>query len=216
MVGVATGVIERDNIIDGSTINESDIAIGVFSNGLHTNGYSLARKLIFESLDLAISDLLPGYDISIADSLLAPHTNYSSLIKKILNTGIAIKSISHITGGGLVDNVPRVIPKDFSLSVNTDSWKKIPIFDFLQNNLDIEKKECLFTNTASRKIRHVIASDGIKSLIREKIFSQGSKPVYSGYSAWRGFIKSENPNVEISFSKKSICHFSSLTTVRKD
>ena len=141
LVGVATGVIERDNIIDGSTINESDIAIGVFSNGLHTNGYSLARKLIFESLDLAISDLLPGYDISIADSLLAPHTNYSSLIKKILNTGIAIKSISHITGGGLLDNVPRVIPKDFSLSVNTNSWKKIPIFDFLQKNLDIEKKD---------------------------------------------------------------------------
>jgi phosphoribosylformylglycinamidine cyclo-ligase len=73
--------------------------------------------------------------------LLAPHTNYSSLIGQVLNKGINIKSISHITGGGLVDNVPRVIPKDVSLEVDINSWNKIPIFDFLKNNLDIETKD---------------------------------------------------------------------------
>ena len=72
---------------------------------------------------------------------MAPHTNYSSLIGQVLNKGINIKSISHITGGGLVDNVPRVIPEDVSLEVDINSWNKIPIFDFLKNNLDIETKD---------------------------------------------------------------------------
>ena len=74
------------------------------------------------------------------------------------------------------------------------------LFEYELQDLDIEKKECLFTNSSSRKIRHVIASDGIKSLVREKFFSDGSQPIYSGYSAWRGTIESDNPNVEISFS----------------
>ncbi len=74
------------------------------------------------------------------------------------------------------------------------------LFDHELKDIDIEKKECLFANSSSSKIRHFIASDGIKSLVREKFFSNGSQPIYSGYSAWRGFIRSENPNVEISFS----------------
>ena len=74
------------------------------------------------------------------------------------------------------------------------------LFEYELQDLDIEKKECLFTNSSSRKIRHVIASDGIKSLVREKFFSEGSQPIYRGYSAWRGTTESDNPNVEISFS----------------
>tara|TARA_B100000700_G_scaffold153179_1_gene170037 strand:- start:579 stop:1622 length:1044 start_codon:yes stop_codon:yes gene_type:complete len=141
LVGVATGVVERKNIIDGSNVKAGDVAVGVFSNGLHTNGYSLARKLIFETLGLSVSDTLPGHNIPVGECLLAPHMNYSSLIKQALKEGINIKSISHITGGGLVDNVPRVIPKNVSLKVDISSWKKIPIFDFLQRNLSIDKKD---------------------------------------------------------------------------
>lgn len=141
LVGVATGVVERKNIVDGSSVKPGDVAVGVFSNGLHTNGYSLARKLIFETLGLSTSDILPGHNISIGDCLLAPHMNYSSLIKQTLKEGINIKSISHITGGGLVDNIPRVVPKNVSLEVDISSWKKIPIFDFLQRNLSIDKRD---------------------------------------------------------------------------
>jgi phosphoribosylformylglycinamidine cyclo-ligase len=141
LVGVATGVVERKNIVDGSSVKAGDVAVGVFSNGLHTNGYSLARKLIFETLGLSTSDILPGHNISIGDCLLAPHMNYSSLIKQTLKEGINIKSISHITGGGLVDNIPRVVPKNVSLEVDISSWKKIPIFDFLQRNLSIDKRD---------------------------------------------------------------------------
>ena len=141
LVGVATGIIEKRSIIDGASVKAGDVAIGVFSNGLHTNGYSLARKLIFETMELTTSDILPGHNVTIEDCLLAPHTNYSSLITRITNAGINIKSISHITGGGLVDNVPRVIPSNLTLEVDTTSWNKIPIFDFLQNNLDISIKD---------------------------------------------------------------------------
>ena len=74
------------------------------------------------------------------------------------------------------------------------------LFEYELKDIDIEKKECLFTNSSSSKIRHIIASDGIKSLAREKFFSDGSQPIYSGYSAWRGTIESDNPNIEISFS----------------
>ena len=138
---MATGVVEKRNIVDGTKVKPGDVAIGVFSNGLHTNGYSLARKLIFETMELTTSDILPGHNISIEDCLLAPHTNYSSLITRITNAGINIKSIAHITGGGLLDNIPRVIPGQFSVEIDTTSWKKIPIFNFLQNNLDINTKD---------------------------------------------------------------------------
>jgi phosphoribosylformylglycinamidine cyclo-ligase len=141
LVGVATGIIEKRSIIDGTNVKAGDVAIGVFSNGLHTNGYSLVRKLVFETMELTTSDILPGHNVKIEECLLAPHTNYSSLITRITNAGINVKSISHITGGGLVDNVPRVIPSNFSLKVDTTSWNKIPIFDFLQNNLDISTKD---------------------------------------------------------------------------
>lgn len=141
LVGVATGIVEKRNIIDGKNVKAGDVAIGVFSNGLHTNGYSLARKLIFETMGLTTSDILPGHSITVEDCLLAPHTNYSSLITRISDAGINIKGVSHITGGGLIDNVPRAIPGDFSLEIDTTSWNKIPIFDFLQNNLDIGTKD---------------------------------------------------------------------------
>ena len=141
LVGVATGIVEKRNIIDGKNVKAGDVAIGVFSNGLHTNGYSLARKLIFETMGLTTSDILPGHSITVEDCLLAPHTNYSSLITRINDAGINIKGVSHITGGGLIDNVPRAIPGDFSLEIDTTSWNKIPIFDFLQNNLDIGTKD---------------------------------------------------------------------------
>ena len=141
LVGVATGIVEKRNIIDGKNVKAGDVAIGIFSNGLHTNGYSLARKLIFETMGLTTSDILPGHSITVEDCLLAPHTNYSSLITRINDAGINIKGVSHITGGGLIDNVPRAIPGDFSLEIDITSWNKIPIFDFLQNNLDIDTKD---------------------------------------------------------------------------
>ena len=141
LVGIATGVVEKKKIVDGSNVQAGDVAIGVYSNGLHTNGYSLARKLIFESMKLSTDDFLPGHNITVGECLLAPHANYSTLIQNLMQNDLEIKSIAHITGGGLVDNIPRVLPENMSLDININSWKKIPIFDFLKNSLDIDNED---------------------------------------------------------------------------
>ena len=141
LVGIATGIIERRNIVDGSSVKDGDLIIGIPSNGLHTNGYSLARKLIFDVLNLNVNDVLSGQKISVGSALLAPHKNYSQMINVLIEKGFQPKSLAHITGGGLLDNVPRVFPAGFAAEINVNSWPKIPIFQFLIENLDLEINE---------------------------------------------------------------------------
>jgi phosphoribosylformylglycinamidine cyclo-ligase len=141
LVGVATGIIDKKNIIDGSKIKNGAAVLGLPSNGLHTNGYSLARKLIFDTLRLDTSDTLPNQNITIEHALLAPHKNYSTVINGLVNGGQNIEGIAHITGGGLIDNVPRILPSGLAAEIDIDTWKKIPIFEFLTNNLDLNIKE---------------------------------------------------------------------------
>ncbi|HYS43159.1 MAG TPA: phosphoribosylformylglycinamidine cyclo-ligase, partial [Geobacteraceae bacterium] len=109
LAGFTVGVVDRDNIIDGSSITVGNTLIGIASSGLHSNGYSLARKIIFDRMGLAIGDILPGSDKSVADELLTPTRIY---VKSILNLlrDFRINGIAHITGGGLLENVPRVLP----------------------------------------------------------------------------------------------------------
>ncbi len=146
LVGIATGIVERKDIVDGSSVKEGDLIMGVPSNGLHTNGYSLARKLIFDVLNLDISDALPDGVLShktttVEGALLAPHKNYSKMINLLIEKEFQVKSLAHITGGGLLDNVPRVFPDGFAAEINVNSWEKIPLFQFLIENLDLEMNE---------------------------------------------------------------------------
>lgn len=141
LVGIATGIVERKDIVDGSSVKEGDLIMGVPSNGLHTNGYSLARKLIFDVLGLGVSDTLSDKTTTIEDALLAPHKNYSKMINLLIEKEFQIKSLAHITGGGLIDNMPRVFPRGFAAEINVNSWEKIPLFQFLVENLDLEINE---------------------------------------------------------------------------
>ena len=141
LVGIATGIVERKDIVDGSSVKEGDLIMGIPSNGLHTNGYSLARKLIFDFLGLGVSDTLSDKTTTIEDALLAPHKNYSKMINLLIEKEFQVKSLAHITGGGLIDNMPRVFPRGFAAEINVNSWKKIPLFQFLVENLDLEINE---------------------------------------------------------------------------
>ena len=141
LVGIATGIVERKDIVDGSSVKEGDLIMGIPSNGLHTNGYSLARKLIFDVLGLGVSDTLSDKTTTIEDALLAPHKNYSKMINLLIEKEFQIKSLAHITGGGLIDNMPRVFPRGFAAEINVNSWEKIPLFQFLVENLDLEINE---------------------------------------------------------------------------
>ena len=141
LVGVATGVVDKKNIIDGSKTKSGSVVLGLPSNGLHTNGYSLARKLIFDTLGLNPRDALPNQKTTVEHALLAPHKNYSKVINGLIDDGQNIEGIAHITGGGLIDNIPRILPDGLAAEISVGAWKKIPIFKFLANNLDLSTKE---------------------------------------------------------------------------
>jgi len=139
LVGCIVGVVDRAKIIDGSKIQPGDVVLGLASNGLHTNGYSLARKILFEKMRLEPSSPLPGSTITVGKELLRVHKNYQPLLTKI-PTGV-IKGLAHITGGGLIDNLPRILPQNCDTVIETKSWRVPRIFQILQQNVDVDAAE---------------------------------------------------------------------------
>jgi phosphoribosylformylglycinamidine cyclo-ligase len=132
LVGIITGVVEKSAIIDGSKIKPGDIMLGFPSSGLHTNGYSLARKLFFEVGGYNVDTVLPEFQQTLGEVLLAPHINYANPILTVLKAGIKINGMAHITGGGLLENIPRVLPKNCAAEINLNSWEKPTIFNLMQ------------------------------------------------------------------------------------
>lgn len=129
LVGMIVGVVDRAKIIDGSRIQAGDVLLGLPSTGLHTNGYSLARKIL-ESLDWNAP--LPDLGCSIGVALLAPHRSYLAPVQRLWAVGVDVRGLAHITGGGLVDNLPRIIPSGFGAVVQRGSWPELPIFGLIQ------------------------------------------------------------------------------------
>lgn len=140
VAGFAVGVVERENIIDGSSIAVGNRLIGIASSGLHSNGYSLARKLIFERMGLTIDSELPGTGRTVADELLAPTRIYIRSIMNLLKD-FNIKGIAHITGGGILENIPRVLPHGCRASIQLSSWERPTLFSVLQEAGNVERDE---------------------------------------------------------------------------
>src|SRR5207249_3339652 len=126
LAGCIVGVVDQTKIIDGSNIKPGDIVLGLASNGLHTNGYSLARKILLEKMRLKPSSPLAGSTINVGDELLRVHKNYQPLLAKV-PVGV-IKGLAHITGGGLIDNLPRILPSNCDGLIETKSWRVPRIF----------------------------------------------------------------------------------------
>jgi len=142
VVGFVTGVVERASVITGAEIVEGDVLYGVGSTGLHTNGWSLARKLLFAMNGFAIDAPMSELDgKTLADVLLVPHGNYVKPIERALDAGIEIKGMAHITGGGLVENVPRVLPEGLGAVIDMKSWRPQPIFGLMQRLGSIDAVE---------------------------------------------------------------------------
>jgi len=140
LAGFTVGVVDRENIIDGSTATVGDKIIGLASTGLHSNGYSLARKILFERMGLRIDSTVSGLERSIGEELLTPTRIY---VKSLLNLlkSFPIKGMAHITGGGLVENVPRVLPHNCRAVFHKASWPKLPIFEILREGGNIPELE---------------------------------------------------------------------------
>jgi len=141
LVGVITGVMEKDKIITGESIKPGDVVLGLPSNGLHTNGYSLARKLFFEIGGYGVNDTIPELKKSVGLTLLEPHINYTNHIFAVLDKDINVKGIAHITGGGLVENIPRILPDDCGVEIQKGSWPILPVFDVMQSLGNVDEDE---------------------------------------------------------------------------
>ncbi|PYK41496.1 MAG: phosphoribosylformylglycinamidine cyclo-ligase [Verrucomicrobia bacterium] len=139
LAGCIVGVVERGKIIDGSRIEPGDAVLGLASNGLHTNGYSLARKILFEKMRLKLGSQLPGSATTVGKELLRVHKNYQPLVTKV-PTGL-MKGMAHITGGGLIDNLPRILPANCDAVIETKSWKAPAIFQILRQNGGVDPEE---------------------------------------------------------------------------
>ena len=133
LVGVITGMVDKNKIITGDNIKEGDVLLGLESNGLHTNGYSLARKLFFEIENFNVQDKIPEFKKNIGLTLLEPHINYTKHVFSLIDNNINIKGIAHITGGGLIENIPRVIPSKFGVEIYKKSWPVLPVFDVMKD-----------------------------------------------------------------------------------
>jgi phosphoribosylformylglycinamidine cyclo-ligase len=123
--------VEREAIIDGSRVQSGDLVLGLPSSGLHTNGYSLVRHIAADS-ELQWADVLPGTDAPLADLLLEPHRSYLPAVRE-LRQELDVRALAHITGGGLIDNVPRVLPRGLAVEIRRDSWAVPPLFTALQH-----------------------------------------------------------------------------------
>ena len=141
LVGIITGVVEKEKIITGENIKPGDVVLALPSSGLHTNGYSFARKLFFEIGGYDVNDTIPELEKSVGLTLLEPHINYTNHVFAALDAEINIKGIAHITGGGLIENIPRILPDGCGVEIKKDSWPNIPIFDVMQSIGNVNEDE---------------------------------------------------------------------------
>jgi len=164
LVGVITGVVEKDKIITGEAIHPGDVVLGLLSSGLHTNGYSLARKLFFEIGGYDVNDTIPELEKSVGLTLLEPHINYTNHVFGVLDKEIGVKGIAHITGGGLVENIPRILPDGCCVEIHRGSWPGVPIFNVMQSIGNVDENEMYRTFNMGIGMIIIAAPDQVNSI----------------------------------------------------
>jgi phosphoribosylformylglycinamidine cyclo-ligase len=140
LAGFILGVVEKARVIDGTSIRPGHVVLGLPSAGLHTNGYSLARKLLLETGAYTIKSRIRGLNQTIGRVLLAPHLNYLGILKPLIDQNL-VRGMAHITGGGLTENIPRILPSRCAAHIRIGSWRVLPIFTLLQELGKIEQNE---------------------------------------------------------------------------
>jgi phosphoribosylformylglycinamidine cyclo-ligase len=144
LAGFIVGVVERERIITGKAVQPGDIILGLASNGLHTNGYSLARKLLFESAHYTPDSYVNELKGKVGNELMHTHRSYWPIIKKLVNAD-CVSALAHITGGGITENLPRVLPRGVAAVIDMGSWPVLPIFEHLQKLGHVPPDEMLRT-----------------------------------------------------------------------
>lgn len=139
--GFVVGIVERDKIIDGSSISIGDVILGIPSSGLHSNGFSLVRKILFEENKFKLDYIPEEIGKPIGEEILIPTKIYAPIVKTMVNRDLEIKGFVNITGGGFIDNIPRILPKNCKAVIEKETWEMPPIFSFLQKLGNISEEE---------------------------------------------------------------------------
>jgi phosphoribosylformylglycinamidine cyclo-ligase len=169
LAGFAVGVVERQRLIDGAAVRPGDVVLGLHSSGLHSNGFSLARRIVFDMMGLRVTDPLPGTGRLVADELLEPTRIYVRSIQKLLEA-VEVRAMAHVTGGGLTGNVPRVLRPGCRARVSRSAWSPPPVFETLSRAGGVSDAEMF--KTFNMGIGYVVivpakAADTAVRLLRE-------------------------------------------------
>jgi phosphoribosylformylglycinamidine cyclo-ligase len=167
LVGFIVGVVERERVLDGRRIEPGDVVLGLTSTGLHTNGYSLARKLFFEVAGWTLQTPVAELGSTVGEELLKPHRNYLPLLAGLLESG-RVKGLVHITGGGFLENIPRILPEGCAVEIVEGSWPVPPVFRLLQRMGEIEPREMYRTFNMGIGMMVIVAASDV-STVREHL-----------------------------------------------
>jgi len=173
VAGFIVGAVDRSRLITGRAIAIGDVLVGVPSSGLHTNGYSLARRVIFEHLRLKVDSYVAELSGTVGDVLLAPHRSYLQMVQPLLDAG-RIKGMAHVTGGGITENLPRVLPHGTAAVVNTSAWEVPPLFTWLERSGGIPHDDMMRTFNMGIGLIIVTGRDQAEPLIDE-LAARGGK-----------------------------------------
>ena len=185
--GTIVGVVEKSRMLNGQkTVKRGDAVIGIASSGLHTNGYSLARRIFFDQMELKPTSYVAELENTICDELLKVHISYGPLVQKLLkkfniqrstfNIQQPIKGFAHITGGGFVDNIPRVLPKNLDVVIHKGSWDMLPIFRLIVKKGEVPEDELYQVFNMGIGMVAIVSADKVEAVLK---FIRGQK-----HQAW--------------------------------
>jgi phosphoribosylformylglycinamidine cyclo-ligase len=175
LAGFAVGVVERRRLVDGRRVRPGDVVLGLASSGLHSNGYSLARQIVFERLGYRATDRVPQLGQTAGEALLTPTRIYVNPVRRLLRAGVEVHAMAHVTGGGLTGNLPRVLPADCRAVIRRGSWPVPPIFGLLQAGGPVAEPEmfgvfnmgvgfaCVVPRAAAPRARRLLERAGVPS-----------------------------------------------------
>lgn len=178
IAGFAVGVVDRSKVIDGSKIKKGNVLIGLPSSGLHSNGYSLVRKLFFEIMKLRVNDYVADFGRTVGNELITPTKIYTKACNAVMAKE-TVNGIIHITGGGFFENIPRIIPEGLGVKINIGSWKILPVFEYIQRCGNIDRNEMF--STFNMGIGMIMVVDkGRAESIMDILIKAGEEPCIIG------------------------------------
>ena len=178
MAGFAVGVVDEPKIISGATIQKGDVLIGLSSSGVHSNGFSLVRKLFFDKMGLSVNDHVEGLEKSLGETLITPTKIYVKPMLELFEA-VTVKGAVHMTGGGFFENIPRVLPEGLTAKVNLNTWEPLPIFKVVQVLGNVAEEEMFSTFNMGIGFIIVVAPESLEKAM-EVLTQNGENPVVMG------------------------------------